>query len=148
MSDTELLLKPKPEPEPVRRLEVFTGAGRRRRWSSEQKARIVSETYETGETVSAVARRHGLTPQQLFGWRRNGRPRVGKAACENRAVFAPVVMDARPGGRRRKPSPDSSPTMAVGECRLRKGMIAWLDCSFRPASSNQTLGGLLVKRQG
>ena len=94
MSDTELLLKPKPEPEPVRRLEVFTGAGRRRRWSSEQKARIVSETYETGETVSAVARRHGLTPQQLFGWRRNARPCVGKAACENRAVFAPVVMDA------------------------------------------------------
>jgi len=92
MSDTELLLKPKPEP--VRRLEVFTGAGRRRRWSSEQKARIVSETYETGETVSAVARRHGLTPQQLFGWRRNGRPRVGNAACESRAVFAPVVMDA------------------------------------------------------
>ena len=94
MSDTELLLKPKSEPEPVRRLEVFTGAGRRRRWSSKQKARIVSETYETGETVSAVARRHGLTLQQLFGWRRNGRPRVGKAACENRAVFAPVVMDA------------------------------------------------------
>ena len=94
MSDTELLLKPKPEPEPVRRLEVFTGAGRRRRWSSEQKARIVSETYETGETVSAVARRHGLTPQQLFGWRRNARPRVGKPACESRAVFAPVVVDA------------------------------------------------------
>ena len=94
MSDTELLLKPKSEPEPVRRLEVFTGAGRRRRWSSEQKARIVSETYETGETVSAVARRHGLTPQQLFGWRRNARPRVGKPACESRAVFAPVVVDA------------------------------------------------------
>ena len=52
------------------RLEVFTGAGRRRRWTSEQKARIVSETYESGETVSAVARRHGLTPQQLFAWRR------------------------------------------------------------------------------
>jgi transposase len=95
MSDTELLLKPKPEP--VRRLEVFTGAGRRRRWSSEQKARIVSETYETGETVSAVARRHGLTPQQLFGWRRNARPHLENGAGESRAMFAPVVMDgARP----------------------------------------------------
>ena len=99
MSDTELLLEPKPEPEaePVRRLEVFTGAGRRRRWSSEQKARIISETNAGGETVSAVARRHGLTPQQLFGWRRNARPRVENAACGSRAVFAPVVMDgARP----------------------------------------------------
>src|SRR6266446_643167 len=68
MSDTELL--PKPKPEPARRLEVFTGTGRRRAWSAEQKGRIIAESYETGETVSAVARRHGLTPQQLFGWRR------------------------------------------------------------------------------
>ena len=68
MSDTELL--PKPNPEPVRRLEVFTGSGRRRAWTAEQKARIVVESYESGETVSAVARRHGLTPQRLFGWRR------------------------------------------------------------------------------
>jgi transposase len=70
MSDTELLPKPKREPEPVRRLEVFTGVGRRRRWTTEQKARIVAESYESGETVCAVARRHGLTPQRLFGWRR------------------------------------------------------------------------------
>ena len=55
MSDTELL--PKANPEPVRRLEVFTGSGRRRAWTAEQKARIVAESYESGETVSAVARR-------------------------------------------------------------------------------------------
>ena len=58
MSDTELL--PKSKPEPVRRLEVFTGAGRRRTWTAEQKAQIVAESYEGGETVSAVARRHAL----------------------------------------------------------------------------------------
>jgi transposase len=98
MSDTELLLKPKPQPEPVRRLEVFTGAGRRRRWSSEQKVRIVSETYETGETVSAVARRHGLTPQQLFGWRRAWRNQSESRAGESSAAFAPIVVEtaARP----------------------------------------------------
>src|SRR5438067_9698868 len=66
MSDTELL----PKLEPVRRLEVFTGAGRRRSWTAEQKLQIINESYADGETVSAVARRHGLTPQQLFGWRR------------------------------------------------------------------------------
>ena len=70
MSDTELLLKS----EPVRRLEVFTGVGRRRSWTAEQKLGIVAESYADGETVSAVARRHGLTPQQLFGWRRAARP--------------------------------------------------------------------------
>ena len=42
-------------PEPVRRLEVFTGGGRRRTWSSEEKAAIVAESYAAGETVSAVA---------------------------------------------------------------------------------------------
>src|SRR3977135_2654399 len=70
MPDTMLL--PKPKSEPVRRLEVFTGTGRRRAWSAEQKARIIAESYGTDETVSAVARRHGLTPQQLFGARRGG----------------------------------------------------------------------------
>ena len=32
--------------EPVRRIEVFTGAGRRRTWSAEDKARIVAESTE------------------------------------------------------------------------------------------------------
>jgi transposase len=93
MSDTELLPKPKAgsEPEvPVRRVEVFTGTGRRRRWTPEQKALIVAETYESGETVSAVARRHGLTTQQLFTWRRNGRRACGD---ESRIAFAPVVLE-------------------------------------------------------
>ena len=44
--------------------------------------------------MSAVARRHGLTPQQLFGWRPNAQPRLENAACGSSAVFAPVVMDA------------------------------------------------------
>ena len=64
MSDTELLDKSKTEP--VRRLEVFTGAGRRRSWTAEQKAQIVAESYAEGATVCEVARRHALTPQQLF----------------------------------------------------------------------------------
>jgi hypothetical protein len=53
------------------RLEVFTGAGRRRAWTAEQKARVVAESYAGGESVSTVARRQGLTPRQLFGWRRH-----------------------------------------------------------------------------
>jgi transposase len=53
-------------PEAARRIEVFTGAGRRRNWEAEEKAAIVAESYIEDETVCAVARRHGLTPQQLF----------------------------------------------------------------------------------
>ena len=92
MSDTELL--PKPNPEPVRRLEVFTGSGRRRAWTAEQKARIVAESHESGETVSAVARRHGLTPQRLFGWRRVAQRRAQDGTDERGSAFAPVIVDA------------------------------------------------------
>src|SRR4029077_4713493 len=76
-------------PEPVRRIEVFTGAGRRRSWSREEKASIIAESYGTGETVCAVARRHGLTPQQLFAWRRLAR----RSSTVLPTVFVPAVVD-------------------------------------------------------
>ena len=47
--------------------------GGRRRWSADDKARIVEETLAPGATVSEVARRHDIRPQQLFGWRREMR---------------------------------------------------------------------------
>ena len=81
----------KPMPEPVRRIEVFTGAGRRRNWSAEEKAAIIAESYVEGETVCAVARRHGLTPQQLFTWRRLARDRHAAEA----PAFVPVVAKMR-----------------------------------------------------
>lgn len=42
---------------------------RRRRWTASEKVRIVEETFEPGMTVSLVARRHGVAPNQLFTWR-------------------------------------------------------------------------------
>lgn len=54
----------------VRRIELITGTGRRRRWSSDDKARIVEESLRPGANVSEVARHNGLNPQQLFSWRR------------------------------------------------------------------------------
>ena len=48
----------------VRRFEVITGVVGRRRWSADDRARILEETLTPGAVVSEVARRHGLTPQQ------------------------------------------------------------------------------------
>ena len=79
---------------PARRLEVFTGAGRRRTWSDEDKARVVGEIETSGDSVSGVARRHGLSPQQLFGWRRQ----VREAQADNEVRFVPAVVDAAPPG--------------------------------------------------
>jgi transposase len=80
--------------EPVRRLEVFTGAGRRRKWSNEDKARIVTEIVTSGDSVCAVARRHGLSPQQLFGWRRQLRETAAKRSEAEEVHFVPAVVGA------------------------------------------------------
>jgi transposase len=78
--------------EPVRRIEVFTGAGRRRTWSAEDKARIVAESVTSGDSVCSVARRHGLSPQQLFGWRRQAR-QPATSGDADAALFVPAVVE-------------------------------------------------------
>jgi transposase len=95
--DTELL--PKSNSEPVRRLEVFTGSGRRRAWTAEQKARIIAETYESGATVSAAARRHGLTPQQLFSWRRHVRQGAQERSGDSSTAFCAGDCGSTPARR-------------------------------------------------
>ncbi|MER8390265.1 transposase [Mesorhizobium sp. M0189] len=114
MTISEFTLKSRDE-EPVRRLEIFTGSGRRREWPPEEKARIVAESYEAGETVCAVARRYGLSPQQLFTWRRAARRPMGEAAILE-SMFVPAVVTAappkpaakhRPQPRKREPARDA-----------------------------------------
>lgn len=103
MTISKLTLKSSAE-EPVRRFEVFTGAGRRREWAPEEKARIVAESFEPGATVSAVARRHGLTPQQLFTWRRQARKPSETLPAFVPAVVAPEVAPAsEPSATRSRP---------------------------------------------
>src|SRR3954470_1492962 len=71
-----------------RRFEVITGVGRRRRWSDEDKARIVAESLNPATTVSAVARRYGLHPSQLFVWRQQ----LAAAAVGEAPAFVPVLV--------------------------------------------------------
>ena len=50
--------------------EILTGPERRRRWSVAENLEMVAQTREAGVTVSLVARRCGISPNQLFTWRR------------------------------------------------------------------------------
>src|SRR6185312_10691445 len=88
--------------EPVRRLEVFTGAGRRRTWRDEDKVRIVAEIATSGDSVCAVARRHGLSPQQLFGWRRRLRDAEGGHSEADGLQFVPAVVSVGSAVARQK----------------------------------------------
>jgi transposase len=75
-------------PRPVRRLEVITGTGGRRRWSADEKARILEEATAPGAVVSEVARRNGMSPQHLFTWRRQAK----READNHPLAFTPVVV--------------------------------------------------------
>lgn len=78
----------------VRRIELITGDGRRRRWSDDEKARIVVESMRPGANISEVARRNGLSPQQLFGWRREARALIAGQADAS-AAPPPERAEAR-----------------------------------------------------
>lgn len=82
----------------MRRIELITGDGRRRRWSDDQKARIVVESLRPGANISEVARRNGLSPQQLFGWRREARALIAGQAD---ASAAPLSERSSPAETRR-----------------------------------------------
>jgi transposase len=91
----------------VRRLEVITGTGRRRRFSEDDKARIIEETLAPSAVISEVARRHGLSPQQLFTWRRQARRHRVDANSDPAPAFVPAIVDASTleradSGRRRR----------------------------------------------
>lgn len=82
-----------------------------RRWPDELKARIVAETWAPGAVVSAVARRHGLSPQQVFTWRRVRRGELALPVPDE-SRFVPVVatpMDETP--REAEAPPGSDATM-------------------------------------
>ena len=98
-TDNHTLERRERAPEGLQRVEVITGVGRRRRWTVEAKARIVQESRQPGAVVSEVARRHGLSPQQLFGWRREAPGDLadgGDDACglprPTATPFVPIVV--------------------------------------------------------
>ena len=133
MSNPELL----PMSEPRRRLEIFTGAGRRRSWSAEAKARIVAESQAAGASVCAVARRHGLTPQQLFTWRREARQR-GTNAGGGAPAFMPVVLE--PASPPERPRRTRSTTAATPLVEIE---VAGLLVRVRPGMDVATITAVL-----
>lgn len=114
---------------PVRRLEVFTGAGRRRTWTADAKAQIVAQTWEAGESVCSVARRYGLAPTQVFAWRRDARRRTSAAA---EPMFAAVIVEppvegptarsrSKPQRRKNRRGGDGGIELEIGGVTVRVG---------------------------
>lgn len=98
------------------RMEIITGGGRRRRWTDEDKLRVLEEAGQPGARLSDVARRHDILPQQIRRWRRQLFAEV--EAMPTAPVFAPVTLieaPVPPSGRSSKPRP------VMVEISLRNG---------------------------
>ena len=83
---------------PRGRVDIQIGVGRRRRWSDEAKGRIVAESYAPGAIVSEVARRHDISPQHLFTWRKAARAGALSLSADTAPLFVPVVTDLHHDG--------------------------------------------------
>jgi transposase len=118
-----------------RRIEVITGVERRRKWSAQEKAAIVAESLAEGAVVSEVARRHGLSPQQLFGWRARLRDAVKGSAPSSDATpaFVPAIVEDE------LPSPVAPALPAV---------VAMSAAGVDPAPIEIALGGVIVRVRG
>jgi transposase len=124
-----------PEPATVHRLEIFTGAGRRRTWPAEAKARIVAESLAPGATACGVARRHGLSPQQLFAWRREARQRRTADAGGAVPSFVPVLLEPTRDG--------ASPPALVPEVPAVEIEVAGAVVRVRRGADARTLAAVL-----
>jgi transposase len=82
------------------RIDIRTGIGRRRRWSDEAKGRVVAESYDPGAVASEVARRHDITPQHLFAWRKAARAGRLVLPAAGLPMFVPVVTAVGDPGAR------------------------------------------------
>jgi transposase len=52
------------------RIEVLDSMDKRRRWTSDEKQRLLAEAEQVGNTISSIARKYGISASQVFNWRK------------------------------------------------------------------------------
>lgn len=110
----------------VSRLEVVE-TGRRRRWTDEAKLRIIAESERGPRLVSTTARRHGISPSQLFGWRREF-GLGGSRGPTPEPTFLPVSVHSADAAAAGKTSPAAEPSRV--EIGLACGRIVRVDAGI------------------
>jgi transposase len=130
------------KPHRPRRVEVLSGLERRRKWPDESKIAIVAEALEPGIVVSDVARRHDVSPSQLFGWLKQFRSEAQAlldAKClPEHPIFASAVVDATAVAPRALPAPVLSVEPAVIEVSVGEATVR-----IRGAVDARTLAAVL-----
>ena len=99
-------------PSTMSTVEVITRVERRRRWSREEKQRVVAESARPDRTVSQVARAHGVAANLLFTWRREMGTGIS-ALADDAMAFVPAVIGAAPVPASAPPSPSVGGQMEI-----------------------------------
>jgi transposase len=104
-------------------MTVFSGRERRRRWSNEERARILTEAFSAGACVAAVARRNDISTSLIYQWRDKlsseaGRPAfveavVGDGSEQEGRDDCPAVVVELSGGIKVRISASASPNLAA-----------------------------------
>ena len=121
-------------------IEVITRVERRRRWSREQKQRLVAESARPDRTVSQVARAHGVAPNLLFTWRRQflaSAVEMGGAGPS----FVPVRLTAEDPAGVEAPAVSSAVSARL-EIRLPGGIVINVFGEVAGESLRQVLAAL------
>ena len=98
------------------RMTLITGDERRRRWSDDDRARILSQIEMPGAVVAEVARREDVCTSLVYKWRREAR----KSASVIGSGFAPVVIEASPAAQPAAGVPEVI-VVEVNDARVRIG---------------------------
>lgn len=108
----------------VQRLEIVE-TGRRRRWSEDEKLRIVLESLQGPRLVSATARRHGISRSLLLIWRRAFEASQSAVVAEPAFVPAVVVSEPEAASERvgRTPTSAASGRMVIVLGRGRRVVV-------------------------
>ena len=123
-------------------VKVMTRGEPRRRWSEEERARILAEAMAPGAIASHVARRFGVSTRQFYAWRKEMLLRsapVGVPPALAKADFAEVQLSAPPP----EPSPPLPPAQTgMMEITLPGGAMIQVDAAVDGVALGRVLAAL------
>ena len=123
--------------------EVLLGPERRRRWSTEEKLRILAQSVASGSSVMLVCRTHGISSGQLYTWRRQFR--TGELTGFAPITVAPPVGQLEPPTASAEPaasSEDDQPAVGTIEVELPSGVKVRLTGVVDEAALRRVLSAL------
>ena len=123
--------------------EVLLGPERRRRWSTEEKLRILAQSVAPGASVMLVCRIHGISSGQLYTWRRQFR--TGELTGFAPITLAPPIGQLEPPVASAEPaasSEDSQPAVGTIEVELPSGVKVRLTGAVDEAALRRVLSAL------